>query len=456
MTRPDMALDVFEESWRDEQRGSPRWTRSTSSPSRQETMEAPPMVMCDGCGSRCELACALCAVCGAPPRLSIGGWSFVGETRPLYTLELSGPLLANSTVYFGRARRPGRQPCGTPQRGFAGMSRAAGGLLADREGEGLALARKTSGLLDDHEGDADQAKELLVAAKCVSYRSEAADVEMAWREIAVFRAFGSVHPHLLPLLFGGADGSGLVLLSPYAPGGDLYKLMYVGSGTYKCLEEKDGGYLTSQLLSGIAALHGARFLHGDIKPCNIYLTRVRDAYVAQLGDFGLTREVPLCEDGVPHVGGTSGYMAPEMVGQVVGVDGVMVSFAADLFALGVVVYQMMAGMSPFFPVSNVRAPLEFDGACWDPLDEEARSFVSMLLAKSPEARGTAEFALTHPWLALSSNRPRGVPRPPFAPKPADAIRFQPVSRTVGRGRSSPGAAKARLSLVRPSVCAAEA
>jgi serine/threonine protein kinase len=227
----------------------------------------------------------------------------------------------------------------------------------------------------------------------------------------------------------------------------------VGSGTYKCLEEADGGYLTSQLLSGIAALHGARFIHGDIKPCNIYLTRVRDAYVAQLGDFGLTREVPVCEEGVPHIGGTTGYMAPEMVGLQVGGGEAMVGFAADLFALGIVVYQMMAGMSPFFPVSNVRSPLEFDGACWDPLDEEARSFVSMLLAKSPEARGTAEFALTHPWLSLAAGRPRGVPRPPFAPKPAGAVRFQPVSRTVRRGRTCPSPVGKAISLVRPSVCA---
>lgn len=406
------------------------------------------MVMCDECGSCCELTCALCAVCGAPPKLSIGGWSFVGETRPLYTLEVSGPLLANSAVYFGRARRPGRQPCATPTRGFAGMSKGR------KEGDGMTRTR--SGLFDDHEGDADQAKELLVAAKCVSYKSEEADVEMAWREIAVFQAFGSVHPHLLPLLFGGADANGLVLLSPYAPGGDLYKLMYVGSGTYKCLEEADGGYLASQLLSGIAALHGARFLHGDIKPSNIYVTRVRDAYVAQLGDFGLTREVPLCadpEEGVPHIGGTSGYMAPEMVGLEKGGGGALVGFATDLFALGIVVYQMMAGMSPFFPLSNVRSPLEFDGGCWDPLDEEARSFVSMLLAKSPEARGTAECALTHPWLSLAASRPRGVPRPPFAPKPAGAIRFQPVSRTVSRDGNCPSPTKMRISLVRPSVCA---
>jgi len=180
---------------------------------------------------------------------------------------------------------------------------------------------------------------------------------------------------------------------------------------------------------------------------------VRDAYVAQLGDFGLTREVPLCEEGVPHIGGTSGYMAPEMVGLGKGGGGALVGFPADLFALGIVVYQMMAGMSPFFPCSNVRSPLEFDGGCWDPLDEEARSFVSMLLAKSPEARGTAECALFHPWLSLAASQPRGVPRPPFAPKPAGAIRFQPVSRTVSRDGKCPSPGKARIFLVRPSVCA---
>ncbi len=44
--------------------------------------------------------------------------------------------------------------------------------------------------------------------------------------------------------------------------------------------------------------------------------KAEDGFVAQLGDFGISRRVPPDAEGVPSEGGTPGYMAPEMVGHV--------------------------------------------------------------------------------------------------------------------------------------------
>ncbi len=71
--------------------------------------------------------------------------------------------------------------------------------------------------------------------------------------------------------------------------------------------QADAGALASQLLSGLRELHKARYFHGDIKPHNVFLTQVSHRYVAQIGDFGLTRYLPEGQEGLPSEGGTAGY-----------------------------------------------------------------------------------------------------------------------------------------------------
>jgi len=138
---------------------------------------------------------------------------------------------------------------------------------------------------------------------------------MARREIQIFQDLGCRHPNLLPLLYGAETDSELVLLTPYAPAGDLHARIFINRNTFRCVEEQDGGALAEQLLSALSVLHEARYIHGDIKPHNVFLTDTGGGLVAQLGDFGLTRKVPSTQDGIPSEGGTPGYMAPEMVGR---------------------------------------------------------------------------------------------------------------------------------------------
>jgi len=361
-------------------------------------------IICERCGSECALVTEEdCRTCQQPPKLQFGGYR-LGRLKNLYNSE-TGPALCNSVVMVTKAHR-----------------------VKDKEEDG---------------GYSEFAKEreLLVAVKSVHRKGNPADVQMAQREIRLFEHFGKHrHPNLLPLLYGMETDTHLVLLSPYAPGGDLHSLTCVAGNTFKCLEEVDAGALASQMLSGILALHNARFLHGDVKPHNVFLTKITartgggflrqcseiddEVFVAQLGDFGLSRFVPECDDCVPSEGGTAGYMAPEMVGRVLGQEGPQVSFSIDLWAVGIIMYQLLSSMSPFDPPSNVRAKLEFDDMCWEPLLPEAREFVSALLEKCPLKRGTAESALAHPWLRASKTVPRGKQRKSFAPHPDAGLRFR--------------------------------
>ncbi|HEY4596251.1 MAG TPA: protein kinase, partial [Thermoanaerobaculia bacterium] len=97
--------------------------------------------------------------------------------------------------------------------------------------------------------------------------------------------------------------------------------------------------IAGQLASALAAAHAAGIVHRDLKPENVMV--LPDGRVKLL-DFGLARQVDaggVTEEGV--VVGTAAYMAPEQL------RGQRTSTAVDLWALGVVLYQMLAGRQPF-------------------------------------------------------------------------------------------------------------
>jgi len=369
---------------------------STSSIGKAYTEIASASIVCGSCQQRCPLASRICVICEAAPQLKVGGYSFMGAKKTLYDAS-KGPALSNSVVFLGRAKGP-----------------------ADTEGD-------HHGVQADDEPSGEE--ELMIAMKTVPFDSEPDSVEMARREIRVFQSLGSRHPNLLPLLFGAETETELILLTPYAPGGDLYLLTNVAGGTFKCLEEQDAGHLASQILTGLAALHGQRIMHGDVKPHNVFLTKAEGCFVAQLGDFGLSRYVATSE-GVPSEGGTPGYMAPEMVGASFQRDEgrPLVSFGADLFAFGIMIYELLSSMSPFDPPSNVSAPLEFEDDCWEPLDSQARVFVKQMLAKKSEDRGEANDTLEHPWIEKAAAAERGRSRTAYAPRPDDKLRFHSMAR----------------------------
>lgn len=104
-----------------------------------------------------------------------------------------------------------------------------------------------------------------------------------------------------------------------------------------------GVLVASQLLSGIEAAHAQGVTHRDFKSSNVILVETENGLTrAVITDFGLSLRVPPGEDAVDAVRGmgTPGYMAPEQEEQG------RVSPLADQYALGVVLYEMMAGSLP--------------------------------------------------------------------------------------------------------------
>jgi serine/threonine protein kinase len=97
-----------------------------------------------------------------------------------------------------------------------------------------------------------------------------------------------------------------------------------------------------KLCQGLEALHAVGLVHRDFKPANVMLTRRGNVMEAVVMDFGLAlrHEEPRMTMTV-SIAGTPGYMAPEQL------EGGKVSPATDIYALGLVLYEMVTGQRPF-------------------------------------------------------------------------------------------------------------
>lgn len=147
------------------------------------------------------------------------------------------------------------------------------------------------------------------------------------------------HPNILPVLNAGARDGLLFYVMPYVPGESLrHRLTREGK-----LPIEDALRILHEIADALAQAHAEGVIHRDIKPENILL----QGRHAVLTDFGVARALVeastggrLTETGIAL--GTPGYMSPEQATGDRNVDA-----RADVYALAVVGYEMLAGVPPF-------------------------------------------------------------------------------------------------------------
>ena len=215
------------------------------------------------------------------------------------------------------------------------------------------------------------------------------------------------HPSLVEVYDVSVERGFLAM--EYLPGGSLAQRLATG-------ERMPGPQIrrmSLDIIGGLEAAHHRGVVHRDVKPANIFF----DARgTAKLGDFGVAHLVDLGQTQTGGLIGTLAYMSPEQI------TGAPISIAADLYALGITLFEVVTGRLPFLGPDFVAQHLGEDAPLastvsenvppgWDPM-------LSALLIKNPRDRTATLADLRRQLEALDfGGQPRVGPRPRRASQP---------------------------------------
>jgi serine/threonine-protein kinase len=144
------------------------------------------------------------------------------------------------------------------------------------------------------------------------------------------------HVHILPVYDFGREGELLYLAMRFVDGGSLDNLLRRGA-----LPLDRAARLFTQIASALSYAHREGVIHRDLKPNNILLDKNGDPY---LTDFGIAKMIHYDGPALTATGiamGTPAYMAPEQW------RGMEIDARADIYALGIMLYEMLTGKLPF-------------------------------------------------------------------------------------------------------------
>lgn len=139
------------------------------------------------------------------------------------------------------------------------------------------------------------------------------------------------------------------------PTGERYMVMELLHGIalgdylkqHRVLSAQVAVRIASQMLDALSAAHTVGIIHRDLKPDNLFLVEDDDSFLVKLLDFGISKFSEVAQDmGVTRTGsviGTPQYMAPEQARGLKDIDQ-----RVDVYAAGVVLYEMLCGRRPFF------------------------------------------------------------------------------------------------------------
>ncbi|MFO0682518.1 MAG: protein kinase [Sandaracinus sp.] len=178
-----------------------------------------------------------------------------------------------------------------------------------------------------------------VAVKFVDARVAVGEDERVERFLNEAKVAASVrHKNVVDILdFGVMEHEGVVepyMIMELLEGEALDERLYRGALSPYAIAN-----VVRQVLSGLDAIHAAGIIHRDMKPGNVFITEDADGEFARVLDFGISQTSEEISDGT--VVGTPEYMSPEQA------YGDLLDRRTDLYSVGVILYEMLAGRLPF-------------------------------------------------------------------------------------------------------------
>jgi len=209
------------------------------------------------------------------------------------------------------------------------------------------------------------------------------------------------HPNIVPVFDWGEDGGTYFIVMELVEGTSLAEMLR-GSTT---ISPARSAQIVAQVAAALGYAHRSGVVHRDVKPGNILITREGQVKVT---DFGIAQAVS-SDDQLAEAGsvmGTATYFSPEQA------SGAAVDGRSDVYALGVVLYEMLVGRPPFIgdtPVAvsgqHVNAAVPSMAQFSDSVPKDLEAIVMEALSKSPENRYQSADELRADLIRFSEGQP---------------------------------------------------
>ncbi|KAI8059224.1 Pkinase-domain-containing protein [Gongronella butleri] len=243
----------------------------------------------------------------------------------------------------------------------------------------------------------------VVAIKVLNLDTEEDDVADIQKEIAMLSQLTHAKSQNITPYHGSIlNNTKLWIIMDLAAGGSIRTLMKAGN-----LDEKYASVVVREILQALSYLHKNMIIHRDIKAANILLTSEGNV---QLCDFGVAGQTTISHLKRHTFVGTPYWMAPEVIR-----EGSSYDYKADIWSLGITVYEMVMGNPPFAHVDPMRAvilipkskPAKLDAAQFS---AAIREFVDLCLCEDPKERWSADDLAKTKFIKSSAKIPKSILR----------------------------------------------